>query len=428
MACENNQPSLRVVIIGGSITGLTLAHCLDKAGIDYVLLEKHQDILASLGASVALQPPGCRILDQLGVFDRLKQCRHDLDKYQLALPGDFKFDITAPGFYTAGYLLGIPLCLSNLTNTGHWSRMGYPVTAITRRNLLHALYTSLEDLSKVKTGTRVIKIDPSSSLDPHGPLKVTTEFGEQYTGDVVVGADGTHGVVRDAMWRTAETSTRGPNPGLEQDKRSMQVDYYAIVGMTGSAEEVAQALPPGPLYLRSHPHCLFMVIPYPDTTITWFAIIKTDRTYIHPDVPSWSQEDVAAKLEQLGDYTIRPQVTFRDLWQRTSSITSTACHEGLLQTWSAGRMTCIGDAAFKCIVRVLCAAAEPTLRDLHVLPPGFPVAVARNFGWLAYAPLHQPPHRAPLVLPQPTLHGDRRDAGLPAAPAARPKCCGGTGT
>ncbi|KAL4907590.1 hypothetical protein BDW74DRAFT_166899 [Aspergillus multicolor] len=298
---------LRVVIVGGSITGLTLAHCLDKAGIDYVLLESHQDILANLGASVALQPAGCRILDQLGIFDRIQKCSHDLNTFELALPGNFK--------------------------------MGYPLTAITRRDLLHALYTSLEDRSKVKTGARAIEITPNSSLEPHGPLKVTTESGEWYMGDVVVGADGTHGIVRNAMWRTAETSNQNPKTGLGEDTRSMKVDYCAIVGMTRPAEEIAQTLPLGPLYMRSHPQCVFMVAPNPDSTIAWFAIIKTNHTYIHPDVPRWSKEDVVAKLEHLGDYAIRQHVTFRDLWERTASISSTACHEGLLQTWSSGRIT-----------------------------------------------------------------------------------------
>lgn len=35
---------MRVLIIGGSIAGLTLAHCLEKAKIDYVLLEKKEEI------------------------------------------------------------------------------------------------------------------------------------------------------------------------------------------------------------------------------------------------------------------------------------------------------------------------------------------------------------------------------------------------
>lgn len=84
-------PSPRVIIIGGAITGLTLAHCLQKAGIDYVLLEKHSDILTNLGGTLALLPAGCRVLDQLGVFDLLEDCRSDLRGLVTALPDGYVY-------------------------------------------------------------------------------------------------------------------------------------------------------------------------------------------------------------------------------------------------------------------------------------------------------------------------------------------------
>lgn len=33
-------PPVRVIIVGACVAGLTLAHCLDKAGIDYLMLDK----------------------------------------------------------------------------------------------------------------------------------------------------------------------------------------------------------------------------------------------------------------------------------------------------------------------------------------------------------------------------------------------------
>jgi 2-polyprenyl-6-methoxyphenol hydroxylase-like FAD-dependent oxidoreductase len=57
----------RVLIVGAGIGGLTLANCLQHAGIDYLLLEGREEIGLHVGAGVGLEPNGDRILDQLGV-------------------------------------------------------------------------------------------------------------------------------------------------------------------------------------------------------------------------------------------------------------------------------------------------------------------------------------------------------------------------
>jgi 2-polyprenyl-6-methoxyphenol hydroxylase-like FAD-dependent oxidoreductase len=65
--------SLKVIIVGGSFSGLSLANMLEKFGIDYVLLEGHSSIAPQLGASVGLLPAGLRILDQLGCYDKIEK-------------------------------------------------------------------------------------------------------------------------------------------------------------------------------------------------------------------------------------------------------------------------------------------------------------------------------------------------------------------
>lgn len=65
--------TFRVVIVGGSIAGLTLANILERYKIDYIVLEKHATIAPQLGASIATLPHGARILDQLGVFFRVAE-------------------------------------------------------------------------------------------------------------------------------------------------------------------------------------------------------------------------------------------------------------------------------------------------------------------------------------------------------------------
>ena len=60
--------SFKVIIVGGSVAGLTLAHAFDSAGIEHVVLEARDAIAPKGGASIVVQANGARILDQLGVY------------------------------------------------------------------------------------------------------------------------------------------------------------------------------------------------------------------------------------------------------------------------------------------------------------------------------------------------------------------------
>ena len=64
--------TFRVIIVGGGIAGLTLANSLERAGVDYVLLERRGELAPQVGASIWLLPNGLRILDQLGVYDEIE--------------------------------------------------------------------------------------------------------------------------------------------------------------------------------------------------------------------------------------------------------------------------------------------------------------------------------------------------------------------
>lgn len=64
--------NFKAIIVGGSVAGLTLAHTFEQANINYVLLEARDTISPQLGASIVIMPNGARILDQMGLYDELK--------------------------------------------------------------------------------------------------------------------------------------------------------------------------------------------------------------------------------------------------------------------------------------------------------------------------------------------------------------------
>lgn len=66
------QKPFRVIIAGGSVAGLTLANVLEKAGIDWVLLEK-RDVVPNVGQTILVMPCTTLIFEQLGVHELLEK-------------------------------------------------------------------------------------------------------------------------------------------------------------------------------------------------------------------------------------------------------------------------------------------------------------------------------------------------------------------
>lgn len=71
----------KVVIVGGSICGLTLANMLQLYDIDFVVLEAYKTIAPQVGASIGILPHGNRILDQLGLFHKVLELCPPLDSF-----------------------------------------------------------------------------------------------------------------------------------------------------------------------------------------------------------------------------------------------------------------------------------------------------------------------------------------------------------
>jgi 2-polyprenyl-6-methoxyphenol hydroxylase-like FAD-dependent oxidoreductase len=69
----------KVIIVGGSISGLSLALMLEKNGIDFVVLEGYKSIAPQVGASIGVLANGLRILDQLDC------CQSVLDKAEYSV-------------------------------------------------------------------------------------------------------------------------------------------------------------------------------------------------------------------------------------------------------------------------------------------------------------------------------------------------------
>lgn len=81
---ETKAP-MKVIIVGGAIAGLTLAHSLKHANIDYQVIDAYP-IASPVGASIAIFQNGCMVLDQLGIYQDLRSLVHPLKTMNIRLP------------------------------------------------------------------------------------------------------------------------------------------------------------------------------------------------------------------------------------------------------------------------------------------------------------------------------------------------------
>lgn len=68
----SSQTHFKVIIAGGSVAGLTLANALERAGVDFVLLEK-RDIAPNVGQTIFVLPCSSLVMEQLDIAQTLEQ-------------------------------------------------------------------------------------------------------------------------------------------------------------------------------------------------------------------------------------------------------------------------------------------------------------------------------------------------------------------
>ena len=78
--------------------------------------------------------------------------------------------------------------------------------------MLQTLYKYIREQDKVLVNRRVRHIEYNNEKPT-----VTCEDGSKYTGDILVGCDGVHSIVRKEMWRIADKEEPGKIPISDKD-------------------------------------------------------------------------------------------------------------------------------------------------------------------------------------------------------------------
>ncbi|PKY01965.1 FAD/NAD(P)-binding domain-containing protein [Aspergillus campestris IBT 28561] len=303
---------LKVIIVGGSIAGLTLAHCLERAGIKYVVLEKGSDPAPQVGASIGILPNGARILDQLQLYDEVESHIEPLETATMCYPDGFIFHSSYPKLIH--------------------QRFGYPIMFLDRQKLLEILYNRLSNRENIHLNRRVVGVERFP-----GGATVTTADGTRYTGHLVLGADGVHSPVRAEIWKAAQGKI-----GLKE-KTNMAVEYRCLFGISSPI----QGLEVGNQINAFFDHATIVTIHGKNGRFYWFLIEKLARRYVYPDVPRFTEKDMASVASQYRERRFYQDITFGQVWDARETVSMTALEENVFATWHHGRMALLGDSVHK---------------------------------------------------------------------------------
>ncbi|KAK6224096.1 hypothetical protein LQW54_000243 [Pestalotiopsis sp. IQ-011] len=309
----------KIIIAGGGVAGLALANMLEKFDIDYVLLEAHGKVAPAVGASIGLFPNGLRILDQIGCFEPIMALAHE----------NLNVTYTRDG---SGKVMTVMR-----DRQGHLTkRHGYRILFFDRQWLLQVLYDQLKCKDKILLNKKVCKIDSHA-----GGVRVTTADGEEFTGSLIIGADGVHSKVRSEMFRLGHEL----QPGYFDPNEEENVPAYYKCSF-GIAQNV-------PGWIQGEQHILTgqgtsqLIVSGPENRVYWFLFVRLPEPKYGKDIPKYSKDDEAQFVQDHVNLPITEHITFGQVYAKRLSSALTALHEVVYEKWFFKRILILGDSAHK---------------------------------------------------------------------------------
>ncbi|KAJ4324542.1 hypothetical protein N0V84_003821 [Fusarium piperis] len=304
--------SFKVIIVGGGPVGLVAAHVLYKAGIDFVVLERRQNVVLDLGAALVLAPHSMRVMHQLGLYEKLIEIGGEL--------------LNTKGFLLDGYQFKTGTELQ-LLRQNH----GVGLVAFHRAHLVQVLYDNLPEEAKSKyfLNKKVTTIDANDE-----GVGVSCDDGSIYKGSIVLGADGVHSITRNLMRDLALSE----NPKRDWDLKEPFTSVYKCLWASfprpsePGANFETTSKDQSAMYLTGRDRGWILLYDKSEPTTTL-------RSYSEKEV-----EEVAAKLAEL---PVNETLKVRDVVKERFSWGMSDLGEGILKHWSYGRIVLAGDACHK---------------------------------------------------------------------------------
>ncbi|KAG5758653.1 hypothetical protein H9Q72_013207 [Fusarium xylarioides] len=308
----------RVVIVGASVTGLSLANMLQANGIDFLMLEAYPTVALQVGASIGLLPHGNRILDQLGLYEKVMEIAPPIQVFNFR--------------DTSGHILARHCEMDEHIIERH----GYLMVFLDRQMLLKVLYNNINDKSKILTNKRVVRTELVN-----GGVHAVTSDGTTIAGDIIVGADGVHSTVRSQMWKLSGRLSPGyfdPN-----EHEAPPCENSCIFGISNPCPGIN----PGDLHCVFRNSSSYLVTGGPQGRVYWFRFQKLPEKVHGSAIPRYNEKDLQKALSESADDSILPDLKFSTLIDNKVSAVMTPLVEYVYKQWHFDRIITLGDSAHK---------------------------------------------------------------------------------
>ncbi|KAK3328538.1 hypothetical protein B0T19DRAFT_371760 [Cercophora scortea] len=311
----------RVILVGGGPVGLVAAHTLSRAGIDFVLLERRETIVPEQGAGIVLYPHTLRVLQQLGLLDDVRTMSLKIHASHIITKDGHHFVTLHPDRWTKEY------------HGVGWLFMHRP-------DLLRLLHSSLPD--RVRRQMHVNKDVKEIETTDEGVV-VWCSDGTAERGSIVIGADGVHSKVRGFMRQPPADSESLSRSGAEAtgNKPPFLATYRCLFGNTAKALPGVHSGESWDMHSAGVASQLFV-----GEDKTWFLLYQKLRQPTR-ERTTYTSKDQDQFVAEVGDAYVTPTMRLRDLYNARQWSMLSDLHEGMVDSFSAGRMVLVGDAINK---------------------------------------------------------------------------------
>ncbi|ORY59268.1 uncharacterized protein BCR38DRAFT_351835 [Pseudomassariella vexata] len=324
---DSPKSGFKVIIAGGSVSGLTLANALERAGIDFVLLEK-RDIATDVGQSLFVLPCTSLVHEQLGVGKATREVGFPILLRE-------HWDGTGSLFCSSDELLQL------------YQRAKRPALFVDRHTFFTSLYDGLEDKSEARIRTR--EGVASFTESDHG-VTVITDKGNVIEGSILVGADGVHSGVRTHMAELLQDKNPSASKALA---RGFKARYYVLAGTSynhfpGNPEVAFLADGKGSNVYDEKEQVGGLTVAGVPGKVFWFIYVPMETPSEYP-CRKFTQTDIDAVMTKYGHLRATGNCTFKDMFANLDKCVMVPMEEGIIKTsWnSGGRTVLVGDSVHK---------------------------------------------------------------------------------
>ncbi|KAK1752680.1 hypothetical protein QBC47DRAFT_389083 [Echria macrotheca] len=302
------MPPFKVIIVGGGPAGLIAGHCLAKADIDFVILERRASHDPLAGGSNALWPQSVRVFDQLGLLEEARKIYSPVN-HKLSLTGD------GTAYYKSDLFAQIEVL------------HGHPFTMFHRGELIAMLERRLPGRAeRFHTDKQVTAIE----TDESGVCVVCAD-GSRFEGSMVIGADGVHSTVRQMMLEKSSNKS---------EDNAMETTY---VGLYGTCSPLPK-LEPGTFY-ETHGSGYSLQLGVGQTCGYFLLYHRLPRPTRARH--QFTRDEIEAMVDKYADIHFTPDYSMRDVWEAKRWHHMAHIEEGLPKTWYGERVVLLGDAVHK---------------------------------------------------------------------------------